>query len=454
LQATIRVPIGAAVTGFARERRGRSDVLGQADTKENIMKQIAALFFSCVFCATLSAGNWPAWRGPTGQGICAEKNIPLQWSDTKNVKWKIELKHQANSTPIIWGDRIFLTQANTGGSVRSLLCFARANGKLLWQKDVTFDGKERNWNQKWYCNASPVTDGKRVVVSFGSAGMYCYDTSGKQLWKRDDLGTWQHPFGNASSPVLYGNLAILWCGPDEGKNNRLLAVNNETGKTVWETPQDFGSWSTPVIATVKGEDQLILGYSRDIKNAPESKNSFLRGFDLKKGKEIWRCRGLDSFVYTSALVHDDIAVALCGFGGSALAVKLGGTGDITGDRLWRQPRPSNQRIGSGVIVGAHFYLVEENGTPHCYELKTGKEVWKAPRERNPVTWGSMIHADGRLYVLMRNGETRVYAAEPTYKVLATNSLGQGEETNSSPVISNGEIYLRTFKHLWCISAKK
>lgn len=418
------------------------------------MKHLAALLLTSLSCIPLRADNWPAWRGPTGQGICAEKNLPLEWSDTKNVKWRIDLEHQANSTPVVWGGRIFLTQANKGGSVRSLLCFRRTDGKLLWQKDVAFDGQEKNWNASWYCNASPVTDGKLVVVSFGSAGMYCYDTTGKEQWKRDDLGTWYHNFGNASSPILYKDLAILWCGPDEGKLNRLLAVNRETGKTVWESKQDFGSWCTPLIVKVKNEDQLLVGYSRDVKNAPESKNGYLKGFDPATGKELWRCQGLNSFVYTSPLVHNDMAVEMCGYGGSALAVKLGGTGDITADRLWRQPRPSNQRVGSGVIVGDHVYLVEENGTPHCYELKTGTEVWKAPKMRNEITWGSMVHADGRLYILMRNGITRVYAAEPTYKLLAANALGRGEETNSSIVISNGEIFIRTFKHLWCISEKK
>ena len=175
---------------------------------------IAVCVLLCSF--TLArADDWPAWRGPTGQGFCAEKDLPLKWSDKENVKWKVALAEPGNSTPVVWGDKIFLTQANKGGSVRSLLCFARADGKLLWQKDVAYADKERNWNQNWYCNASPATDGERVVVSFGSAGMYCYDFAGKELWKRTDLGKWEHAFGNGASPVLYGDLAILWCGPNE-----------------------------------------------------------------------------------------------------------------------------------------------------------------------------------------------------------------------------------------------
>ena len=130
------------------------------------------------------ADNWPMWRGPTGQGHSTEKDLPLRWSAKENVKWKVPLAVQGNSTPVVWGDKIFLTQANKGGTVRSLLCLARADGKLLWQKDVAYPHKERNWNPSWYANASPATDGRYVVVSFASAGMYCFDFDGKELWKR------------------------------------------------------------------------------------------------------------------------------------------------------------------------------------------------------------------------------------------------------------------------------
>jgi outer membrane protein assembly factor BamB len=421
------------------------------------VKRIAAAFFlTSAVCSAVVAADWPAWRGPIGQGVCEEKGVPLKWSGTENVKWKVPLAHQGNSTPVVWRDTIFLTQANKGGTLRSLLCLARADGSVRWQKDVAYADKERNWNENWYANASPATDGERVVVSFASAGMYCYDFSGKELWKRTDLGKWEHQFGSGSSPVLYRDLAILWCGPNEKEGrNYLLAVNKKTGETVWEHDEPYGSWATPLIARVNGQDQFILGQSRDVKKDPEAKWGFLKGFDPKTGKELWACRGMSSYVYTSALYSDGVAVAMSGFGGSALAVKLGGTGDITADRLWLHPRPAEQRVGSGVIVGEHVYVVDENGTPHCYELKTGEDLWKGePRLRGGVTWGSIVHADGRLYALMRSGETVVLAASPKHEVLAVNPLGAGEQTNSSPVTSDGEVFLRTFKHLWCIAEKR
>ncbi len=409
------------------------------------MRRNVALFVLLIAATSmLRAEDWPAWRGASGQGFCEETNVLLNWSDKEHVKWKIPLAHQGNSTPVVWGDRIFLTQANTDGVIRSLLCFARADGKLLWQQDVPYSEKEKNWNANWYANASPATDGERVVVSFASAGMYCFDVDGKVLWKRTDLGRWEHAFGSGSSPVLYGDLAILWCGPNEKQGrNFLLAVNKQTGETVWEHDEKSGSWGTPLIANVEGRDQLLLSMS-----------PHLKGFDPKSGQELWLCEGLSKYVYTSPLYGNGVAVAMSGYGGAGLAVKLRGSGDITADRLWHHPK-NTQRVGSGMVIGDYVYMIEENGVPHCFELRTGEEVWKVDkRPGGGTTWGSMVHANGRLYVLMRSADTLVFAASPNYELLAANSLGRGEATNSSLAISNGDIFIRTFDHLWCIGEQK
>lgn len=420
------------------------------------MHRTAAVLLLFSSTAILAAGDWPAWRGPTGQGTSDEKNLPLKWSgkDNTNVKWKIPLSHPGNSTPVISGGKIFLTQANKGGTERSLYCFDRADGKQLWVKTIAYAEKETNWTPDWYANASPVTDGERVIVSFGSAGVYCFDFTGKELWKRTDLGKFEHAFGNSSSPVIHDDLVIQWCGVNEKGRNYLLGMEKKTGKTVWDKDETFGSWSTPVIAKIDGKDQMLVGQSRDVKGAPDDKQGYLRGYDPKTGSELWKCRGLNSFVYTSPLVSGGVAVNMSGYAGSSIAVKLGGTGDITKDRLWFHKSPANQRVGSGVILGEHLYMVDEDGKPHCYELKTGNDLWKDEAKlRGVVTWGSITAADGKLYVLMRNGETHVLAANPKFEILATNPL-DGNQTNSSVAISNGELFLRTFKHLWCISEKK
>jgi outer membrane protein assembly factor BamB len=407
-------------------------------------------------CAALArADNWPAWRGAGGQGHCTEKDLPLKWSAKDNVKWKVPLEYPGNSTPIIWGDKIFMTQANKGGTKRGLLCFDRADGKLLWKQELDYPDKEQNWNENWYANASPTTDGERVIACFASAGLYCYDFAGKELWKRTDLGKWEHQFGNGSSPVLYGDLVIQWTGPNgNGKGrNDLMAFNKKTGETVWEHKEKYGSWSTPLIVKVEGKDQLLLGLSQDVKSAPDPKTGFLKGFDPKTGKELWHCHGINSFVYTSPLYADGVAVQMSGYGGAAIAVKIGAdsSGEITKDRLWLEPK-SIQRVGSGVIIGKHLYLLEENGVPHCWELQTGKEVWQVEKRPGSSSWSSMVVSGDRIYVLTQNGDTHVFAASPKYELLATNRLG--DNTYASIAVSNGELFIRTNKSLWCISEKK
>lgn len=406
------------------------------------------------------ADNWPGWRGPTGQGHCLEKEVPLTWSAKENVRWKVPLPDSGTSTPAIWGERVFVTQAsdktlwpptgNNGGRgiarKRSLMCFARSDGKLLWQQTVIYDEKEATHPTNPYCSASPATDGERVVVSFGSAGMYCYDFNGKELWKKD-LGKLEHVWGNASSPIFYRDLVILWCGP--GERQFLLAVDKKTGAKVWEhhepggsdglkNSQWIGSWSTPIVVKVNGQDQLLLGVPKKLK-----------GFDPATGKELWSCEGLGNLIYTSPLYADGIAVQMSGFHGPALAVKLGGTGNITKDRLWHHTKQNPQRIGSGVIVGQHVFILEENGTPHCFDLNTGEEVWKVDqRPSGGGAWGSMVYADGRLYVTSRSGTTLVFAASPRYELLAVNRIN--EHVDASIAISDGDLFIRSFKHLWCI----
>jgi outer membrane protein assembly factor BamB len=404
-------------------------------------------------CAGLAAaGNWPAWRGPDGNGVCAEKDVPLEWSTTKNVRWKTPLPDAGNSTPVIWGRRVFLTQAIDKGTRRAVLCFDRADGKLLWQKETEYKEKEPTHQTNPYCSASPVTDGERVIASLGSAGMVCYDFSGKELWRKD-LGKLEHIWGNASSPVLYGDLCILWCGP--GERQFLLAVNKRDGQTVWQHDESggkvgedkkgetwVGSWSTPLLARVGDHDELVLGVPYKVK-----------GFDPKTGEELWSCDGMGPLVYTSPVISaDGIVVVMSGFHGPALAVRAGGKGDVTKThRLWHHTQQIPQRIGSPVIVGEHAYILTDSGLAQCLEVKTGADLWKKERAGGSA-WGSMVAAAGRLYVTGQEGTTHVFAAKSQFEELATNPLG--EQTRASIAVADGEVFLRTYKHLWCIAEQK
>ena len=185
-----------------------------------------------ILIATTSlAANWPGWRGPNGNGTSSETNLPVTWTPTENVRWRIDLPDRGNSSPVIWGDRVFVSQAVQSDNRRTLMCFNRADGKLLWQSGVTYTEREPTQRSNPYCSGSPVTDGERVYVCFGSPGVYAYDLDGKEVWHRD-LGKLNHMFGNAVTPVLHGDLCILNFGPDE--KARLVALNKKSGDTVWE----------------------------------------------------------------------------------------------------------------------------------------------------------------------------------------------------------------------------
>jgi outer membrane protein assembly factor BamB len=405
-----------------------------------------------MFALLACAENWPAWRGPEGTGYCREKNLPVTWSATENVRWKVPLPGPGNSTPVIWGDRIFLTQATEKGKKRSLLCLDRKDGRTLWQQTIEYTEREPTHGTNPYCSASPVTDGQRVVVSFGSAGWACYDFEGQQLWHRD-LGPCLHIWGNAASPVLYERLALLNFGP--GERTFLLAVDKTTGEEVWKVEEPggklgdkgssewIGSWSTPAVATLAGRDELVMSWP-----------SVLKSYNPRTGELLWTCHGLErdqatsALVYTSPLVSPDVIVAMGGFSGPSLAVRTGGTGDVTEThRLWRV-RSGPQRIGSGVIVGPHIFMANEPGTFQCIEGQTGQELWTERLGKG--IWGSLVYADGRLYVTNLEGETLVLAAQPTFEILSRNPLN--ERTLASIAIANGAIFIRTYQHLWCVQA--
>ena len=436
---------------------------------------VLGLFFPIT---NLHAENWPTWRGPNSQGVSREKALPLQWSPTENVRWKVKMPASGNSTPIVWGERVFVTQStertlwppkvpidfpkgtSPGGHAiaekRSVMCFHRADGKLLWQRDIIYKEKEPTHGTNPFCSASPVTDGEVVVVSHGSAGLVGYDFEGKQLWHYD-VGKLEHVWGNASSPILHGDLCIHWAGP--GPRQYLIAVNKRTGAKVWETPESggdsglhsgkfLGSWSSPIIARVGDQDQLIFGLPFKLK-----------GYDPKTGKELWSAAIGGSYSYSSPIFVPPSPLAGEGVKGDPVVIygsnvlKLGATGDITKHRL--KVKVGSMYISTAVVSGDYLYTYNNVGVPACYEWKTGAELWKDQIKERPggtETWGSLVHAAGRIYIADKTGATHVFAAGPKYQHLATNRLGN-EGMNASLAVSDGSIYLRTHKHLWCIGEK-
>ncbi|HJS06363.1 MAG TPA: PQQ-binding-like beta-propeller repeat protein [Pirellulales bacterium] len=416
-----------------------------------------------VLCAAaaVSAADWPAWRGPRGNGVSTETDLPTKWSATDNVRWRVPLPEAGNSTPIVSRGRVFVTQAV--GERRTLMCFEREGGKVLWQKGIETKEKEPTHGTNPYCSASPVTDGDRIIVSFASDGLYCYDFAGNELWRRTDLGRQIHIWGNGASPVIHGELCFLNFGP--GETTYLLAVNKRNGKTDWRKDEDtgygkpsaddlrggnkenatyIGSWTTPTLMRVEGRDQLLMTWPRR-----------LAAYDPQSGDEIWTCSGLNPLVYTSPIFEEGVVVAMGGFGGMSIAVRAGGRGDITGSRrIWHQAK-TPQRIGSGVIKDGYIYVHNDPGTAECYELKTGERVWQE-RLSGPgssgTNWSSVMLAGDNCYTINQGGDCFVFKAAPKFELASVNSLG--EASNSSIVPSNGELFIRTHEALWCIQEKK
>jgi outer membrane protein assembly factor BamB len=402
----------------------------------------------------LRADNWPSWRGPEGIGVSRESNLPLTWSPSDNIRWKVKLPEAGNSTPIIWKHRILVTQPVARDNQRTLMCFDRRDGSLLWQAATTYTDKEPTHPTNPFCSASPVTDGERVIAWYGSAGVFCYDLDGKPLWQRK-LGIQEHEWGYAASPVLYGDLCVINFGP--GTNEFIVALDKRSGEEVWRhdlpkpTTEELkrddnlrGSWSTPLVIRAGRRDELIL-------TVPDR----VLALDPRSGKPLWSCEGLGSLVYTSPMWGDGILVALGGYHRASLAVRAGGSGDVTAShRVWHRPK-NELFLGSGIIHKGHIYVTDMQGIARCLELTTGKPVWEERLRAtggDNATWSSMIlTADERLYLLNQAGDTFALAASPKFELLATNSLG--EMTNSSIVVSDGEIFIRTHQHLWNVGGK-
>jgi len=395
------------------------------------------------------ASNWPMWRGPTNDGTTDETNLPVKWSTSENVKWKVSLPDRGNSTPVVWGDKLFLTQAIEKEGKRMLLCFDKKTGKQLWDAVVIWKEPETTHGTNPYCSASPGTDGERVIVFHASAGVFCYDMNGKEQWKRTDLGPQRHIWGNGTSPVMAGDRVFLNFGPDE--NTRLICFDKKTGKTVWQHEEPIptegtgkkgflGSWSDPLLRKVGSRYELIMTYPFRA-----------CAFDPMNGKELWTCAGLTPLVYNSPLFADGVVVAMSGFGGSAMAVKAGGNGDVTSsNRLWHLPKVQ-QRIGSGVVYEGHHYILTDGGIAECRDLKTGEMVY-SERLKGPgptgQNWSSIVRSGDKLYAVNQGGDAFIWKASPKFELLATNSLG--EKVIGSMAVSDGLLFIRGYQNLWCI----
>jgi outer membrane protein assembly factor BamB len=416
--------------------------------------------------------TWAQWRGPTGQGTTAEAGLPSEWGPEKNVLWKTAIPGRGYSSPVIWGQHVFLTtsfegpvvpgatpaahtleggpfvhpDSEAGDRKHTLVVMAldAESGKVRWERTaydgIVFDGRHRRGT---FANTTPATDGRLVFAWFGSEGMYAYDLDGTLVWKKNLGGIRGFGMGTGSSPVLYQDLVILQCDDDNGDRSFIVALDKQTGKEVWRTTRAIqASWSTPVIATGAGRDELIT-----------SGNEFVMGYDPRTGKELWRAKGTGAWTVASPVVGHGIAVASASHSiKRAVAVRLGGSGDVTSTPrvAWERDR-GTAYTPSAIAYGDYVYLLTDAGLITCLDIRTGELKYEGGRPPRPArVWSSLVAYDGRILLTNEDGETHVIRAGPSFAIERTNSIGEPVYASLAPV--GGRVYIRTQAHLFAIGS--
>jgi outer membrane protein assembly factor BamB len=422
-------------------------------------RQTAISAITALTAIVLSSANgladdhqWGHWRGPIGNGISTTATPPTQWSETKNVKWKVAIPGKGSGSPVIWDNRVFVVSAisTDGGNRESaawefkLFCYDRKTGDKLWEQTaVTTAPHQGVHSTNNFASASPCTDGKHVYAFYGSRGLYCYTMDGTLVWKRDDFGKMQtrNGFGEGASPTLSGDKIIVpW---DHEGQSALYALNKLTGKTVWKTDRDEPTnWSTPLIVTQDGKSMIVM-----------NGQTCARGYDLESGDELWRCSGQTQRPCASAVASEGLIFVGSGFRGSYLgAFKFTSRGDIkNSDSVAWSVQQNTPDIASPLLSDGRLYFHKaKTGILSCFNAATGKPHFSASRIPGLGNiYASPIAAGGYVFLTDRDGTTVVIEDAEQLKRVATNSVGETVDATPAPVGS--ELFIRGERHLFCIS---
>jgi len=384
-----------------------------------------------------AAKYWPRWRGPSGQGLVRAGQYPDTWSEA-SVKWKVPVPGRGNSSPIVWGDRIFFTTAYDDGAKLTLLCYRRTDGTLLWELKAPQESVEYVHAKNGHASATPVTDGERVYASFGPHGVIAASFDGKLLW-RAPIGRVDNYHGAAGSPVLYKDSVIIY---QDGEGTSFVAAfDRRTGKTLWRTPRlATVGWGTPVVIRAGDRDELVVCSQRRA-----------IAYDPANGKELWTVSGLTFEVIPTPVVGHDLVFCSSGRAGPTIAIRPGGSGDVTATHVaWSTPKGS-PFVPSGIIVGDVLYLVNDmQSIVTAYEAKSGTLLFQGRlgEARRESFSASPVSVDGKVFVTNDEGETFVLEAGREFKLLRVNRLG--EPTYASPALVDGRWYFRTASSLVAI----
>ena len=397
-----------------------------------------------MLAAAANAGEFPQFRGPGGLGVSDETNLPVAWSDTENMLWKTELPGFGAASPITLGDRLYLTcysgyGTESGQKMEDLtlhvVCVNRSDGSIAWDTRVKPKLPEsERVRDHGYAGPTPATDGDHLYVFFGKTGVMKFDLNGNQIWQTD-VGSKTHGWGCGTSPVLYRNLVIVNASVESGS---LVAIDKNSGTEVWRAAGMDDSWNTPhLVQLADGRQELVV-----------SVKDYILGFDPATGSELWRCDGIPDYVCPSVVSKDGIVYAIGGRQSRAIAVRAGGRGDVTDShKLWEAKAGAN--VSSPIIHDGHLYWVSDrNKVAYCLRLSDGEVLYS---ERFPgQPYASAAAGDGKVYIVTRYDGTYVLAATPEMTRLAHNQLEDNSTFNASPVISNGQILLRSDRYLYCV----
>jgi outer membrane protein assembly factor BamB len=388
-----------------------------------------------------SAEDWPAWRGPRGDGTSLEQSIPTTWSAENNIAWKVEVPGTGHASPIVWGDRIFLASCREATQERLLLCFDRLTGKLLWEQLVLQSPLEDKHQLNSFASSTPATDGQRIYVTFldrAEMVVAAYDFSGHQEWLVRP-GGFSSKHGYCSCPVLFENRVIV--NGDHDGDAYLVALDRETGKTLWKVDREnkTRSYVTPLIREIDGRTQMILSGSKCVAS-----------YDPHDGSRHWIIDGPTEQFVASVVYNGKLLFLTAGFPEwHMLAIRPDGHGNVTDTHIaWRTQKGAGY-VPSPIAAGEYFLNISDGGVASCFEADTGKRLWM---ERIGTHFSSsLVSAGGLVYFTSDEGNTTVIRPGPKKEVVAENKLG--EYCYASPAISQGQIYFRGEKHLYAIGKK-
>lgn len=409
----------------------------------NSKPRLCLILIFSIYSLVAPAQNWPCWRGPNGDGTCIETNLPVQWDSVTNIVWKSKVPGTGHSSPIIWEDKLFTLTTFPENQEKVLLCYNSEKGNLLWQKTVIKSPLENKHSDNSYTSGTPATDGKLIYVSVldnQDVVVAAYDFSGNKVWIQRP-GKFSSPHGYSCSPALFEDKVII--NGDSKGDAFIAALSCKDGRIIWKVPHEnpAHSFSTPIFREIAGKKQMIFCGNKEIAS-----------YNPDNGTRYWYVNGPSEDFCSSPVYNQKSGLVLVSSAWPQrhlLAIKPDGLGDVTNTHVVWQTTKGAYYVPSPVCTDNYLFTTMTNGLVHCIEVATGNILWT---ENLGKQYSSSVLANGLVYMPNDEGVITVIKPGTQFNAVAKNSIG--EKMNASPAISNGKIYLRGYKHLFCIGLKK